>query len=179
MVEDQERRRKVEWDDREGKIKSFMDKMSDGVRQKDNAGKDAERRAVQHQLAKEEREAILEQIKKEEMRKKHEEIRHKLDSQLQEKQLKQKHESFADQQIMKKWIAITEDQETQRKGIEQGKKAEKLKVQEFQLRQMGLMAPDNGNGSVTTIRKKKKAIDEPMTAEEIRINKELLKEIQL
>lgn len=63
---------------------------------------------MKYQLEKEERDRLQELRKKEEVRKKHEDIRMTLDKQVFEKKAKREHESFVNDDYMKKWIDLTE-----------------------------------------------------------------------
>jgi hypothetical protein len=86
-----------------------MNKMADTVVKRSNdQEKELEKRVMRYQTEKEERDRLMELKKKEEMRKKHEEIKQKLDQQIMERKAQRQHESYINDDYMKKWIDITE-----------------------------------------------------------------------
>lgn len=78
---------------------------------------------------------------------------------------------------MKKWIDISEKDANDRKMKDDQHRQKQKEVQDFLLKQMGEVPNDNGVHSVVMMSKRKGNINVPMTSDEIRINKQLLKEI--
>lgn len=79
MLEVQEQKRAAEWKAREAKIQLFMNKMADTVQKSNEADREAERRALNYQLQKEQRDKLNEDLKKEDVKKKLTEIKKTLD----------------------------------------------------------------------------------------------------
>eukprot|EP00347_Sterkiella_histriomuscorum_P005983 403354521 len=180
LLEQQEKKRADEWNQRENRIQSLMNKMADTVVKRSNqAEKEVENRVMRYQLDKEERDRLADQKKKEQMRRKHQEIKEKLDQQMNEKKKQKEHESFVNDDYMKKWIDITEKDANERKQKEMEHKQKQREVQDFLLKQMGTEIHQDGVPSVVshTKRKPNGKNSVPMTAEELRLNKQLLKEI--
>ena len=116
------------------------------------------------------------------MRKKYEEIRMKLDQQVQQKKAQKDHEFLVNDDHMKKWVELTDQQDNERRQKEEQNKLKKLEVKEYLLMQMGDEKVGEVNGSVTSALAKKRGKQHSvgeghMTAEELRLNKQLLKEI--
>jgi hypothetical protein len=75
LVENQEKKRQEEWNLREKRIQSLVNKMADTVVKRNNEiEKDLESKVIKYQLEKETIESKKEQLKKEKLKKKHEEI---------------------------------------------------------------------------------------------------------
>ncbi len=81
---------------------------------------------------------------------------------------------------MKRWVEVTEKTEQERKEKADQQKLKKLEVKEYLLMQMG-EEPKDGNGSIHSQQKlkiKQKSVGKThMNAEELRLNKQILKEI--
>ena len=69
---------------------------------------------------------------------------------MQQKKIQREHESFVNDEYMKKWIELTEKDGNERKVKEDTNKRKKIEVQEFQLMQMGIIPNDNGVPSVVS-----------------------------
>ena len=81
---------------------------------------------------------------------------------------------------MKKWISITEADAKKRQEQEMLKKQKQAELQEYLLQQMGDQKAENGVPSILSGHRKKnkqQPVGGPMSAEELRMNKQLLKEI--
>ncbi len=88
MLEKQEQKRSLEWKAREEKIQLFMNRMADTVVKRSNeAERELERRVMQYQKEKEDKDAQNEVRKKEEGVKKLREIKKTLDIQVNEKKM--------------------------------------------------------------------------------------------
>jgi hypothetical protein len=98
--------------------------------------------------------------------------------------MKKQHEEFVNDQFMRKWMQMAEDDNLKRKEQEILGKQRKLEVKDFLLMQMGgssaavNASTDNalslgGGGS------HRKAAAKGMNVEELRLNKQLLKEISM
>lgn len=82
---------------------------------------------------------------------------------------------------MKKWIDITEKDAQERKQKEDQYKQKQKEVKDYLLMQMGEVQSSVGVPSVISMNKRKgkgSMVNVPMSAEELRINKQLLKEIR-
>ena len=155
-----------------------MNKMADTVVRKNNdAEKEEERRVLKYQLEKEEREKLQEMKQKEQMRKKYEDIRSKLDQQVQQKKAQKEYEFLVNDDHMKRWIQITEQQDNQRKQKEEQNKLKKLEVKDYLLMQMGEDGKEQSASQSVMAKKRQKSVGEHMNVEELRLNKALLKEI--
>lgn len=75
--------------------------------------------------------------KKDEVRKRLTEIKKHLDTQVQEKRLAKQNESYVNEQYMKQWTQMAEDDESKRKEKEEQGRQKKLLVKDFLLMQMG------------------------------------------
>ena len=142
-----------------------MNRMADSVQKSNAAERELERRVVQYQVEKEQRDQANEEKKKEDVKRKLTDIKKTLDIQISEKKLQKQHEDYVKEEYMKKWVAMSEEENARRKQEEEQGKKRRLEVKDFLLMQMG------GDEAVSS--KKPKA----MNVEELRINKQLLKEI--
>ena len=77
--------------------------------------------------------------------------------------------------FMKEWIKNTEHDAAQRKQAEIKHKEEHVNLQQYLLQQMGVNRNESGVPEPTSMAKRKKV--EGMSEEELRLNKNLLKEI--
>ena len=105
--------------------------------------------------------------------------------QVQEKKQKKQHETITNDIYMKKWMDMAEEDARKRKQEEEQGKKKKLEVKDFLLMQMGAVhqattddsgfinLPSAGGGVGGGLKKAGKA----MNIEELRLNKQLLKEI--
>lgn len=102
---------------------------------------------------------------------------------MQEKKKQREHENYVNDDYMKKWIDISEKDAYERRMKEQEHKQKQKEVQDFLLRQMGQETlHQDGVPSVISMSKRKghgqgKLSNVPMNTEELRLNKQLLKEI--
>ena len=78
MLDIQEQKRAQEWKQREDRIQSFMNKMADTVKKSNEAERILEKRVVQYQLEKEEKDKKSEEYKKELMKRKYDDIKQQL-----------------------------------------------------------------------------------------------------
>ena len=82
-----------------------MNKMADTVIKRSNeAEKEEERRVLKYQNEKDERDGLKELIKKEETKRKYQEIKQKLDMQIQQKKAMKEHEFHINEDYMKQWM---------------------------------------------------------------------------
>lgn len=165
--------------------------MADTVAKSNQAERELERRVVQYQVEKEQTDALKEQYKKEETRRKLSEIKRTLDSQVNAKKMAKQQENYMNDQYMKKWMQIAEEDNLRRREEEERGKKKKLEVKDFLLMQMGSGASVTASvsesvlpgtaavvaGELNKSGSKKAAPGKAMNIEELRINKQLLKEI--
>lgn len=101
--------------------------------------------------------------------------------QMMEKKRQREQENYMNEDYMKKWIDITEKDAVERKQKEIEHKQKQREVQDFLLRQMGqeevALAKDGTTSMVSYKRKLGGKNSTQMNAEELKINKQLLKEI--
>lgn len=95
-----------------------MSRMADTVQKNNDAEKMLERRVVQYQIEKEAKDQENEDKKKEEVRRKLSEIKKTLDIQVSEKRVAKEHENYVNDDYMKKWMQIAEDDNARRKEKE-------------------------------------------------------------
>lgn len=98
-----------------------MNRMADTVKKSNDAELEVERRVMQFQHEKEERDRRDEARRKGDLRKRHLEIRSQLDIQLQEKKQTKELEGVVNDQYMKKWIELTEEEAAKRREVEERK----------------------------------------------------------
>lgn len=116
MIEKQELKRQGEWKAREEKIATFMNRMADTVVKRSNeAEKELERRVVQYQIEKEQKDAMNEQRKKMEAEQRLRDIKKQLDKQVYEKKTAKVLENQANEQYMKKWMDMADQEAHKRK----------------------------------------------------------------
>ena len=101
---------------------------------------------------------------------------------MQQKKAQKDYELLVNDDHMKKWVELTDQQDNERRQREEQNKLKKLEVKEYLLMQMGDEKVVDANGSVGSAVAKKRvkqnsAGEGHMTAEELRLNKQLLKEI--
>ena len=94
MLEAQEQKRQREWKAREEKISLFMNRMADTVAKSNEAERELERRVVQYQVEKEHNDALKEQFKKDEAKRKLNEIKRTLDTQVNAKKQAKQQENY-------------------------------------------------------------------------------------
>ena len=180
MMELQDKKRADEWNQRESRIQSLMNKMADTVVKRNNeVEREIEGRVMRYQLDKEEKDRLEEQRRKDLMRKRHQEIKDKLDIQMMEKKRQREQENYVNDDYMKKWIDISEKDAHERKQKELENRQKQKEVQDFLLKQMGQdegLAKD-GVLSVASYLKKRGKNATQMNVEELKLNKQLLKEI--
>lgn len=116
--------------------------MADTVKKSNEAERELERRVVQYQVEKEQRDALMEERRKEEAKRKLVDIKKTLDTQVQERKLQKDHENFVNEVYMQKWMQMAEEDNAKRKQEEEMGKKKRLDVKDFLLMQMH-------NGSLT------------------------------
>jgi C-terminal processing protease CtpA/Prc len=110
------------------------------------------------------------------MRKRNETIKETLNQQVIEKHKKKEQENHINEEYMKKWITLTENDAMQRKMKEDQHKQQVLQVKDYLVMQMaGEGGIGSDKGSMLNYQKKKHHKEfGPMSAEEIKLNKQLL-----
>lgn len=117
--------------------------------------------------------------KKEEAKKKLTDIKRTLEVQVNEKRKAKEHENFVNEVYMQKWMQMAEEDNAKRRHEEEQGKKKKLEVKDFLLMQIqgsSLTTSISANEQLLTESVKKHA-GKAMNVEELRINKQLLKEI--
>ena len=109
MLEIQELKRQNEWKAREDKIQLFMNRMADTVKKSNDQERELERRVVQYQIEKEQRDALNEEKRKYDNQRRLIDIKQQLDMQVQEKKQKKQHENMVNEVYMKKWMDQAEE----------------------------------------------------------------------
>lgn len=102
--------------------------------------------------------------------------------QVQEKKQKKQYENISNDIYMKKWMEMVEEDAKKRKQEEEQGKKKKLEVKDFLLMQMGAAAQTNiqnttDDSGFINLPGASKKTGKAMNIEELRINKQLLKEI--
>jgi|SanBayMetagenome_1026888.scaffolds.fasta_scaffold212204_1 hypothetical protein len=104
--------------------------------------------------------------------------------QVQEKKQKKQYENMSNDIYMKKWMEMVEEDAKKRKQEEEQGKKKKLEVKDFLLMQMGAVPTNIQNttddsGFINLPSAGPKKPGKAMNIEELRINKQLLKEINM
>lgn len=103
-----------------------------------------------------------------------------------EKKLKKQNEEYVKEEFMKKWMQMAEEDNSKRKEKEELGKKKRIEVKDFLLMQIGgapVVESADGGGSLSTVpgshKKNPAGGGKAMNVEELRINKQLLKEISM
>lgn len=190
MLDAQEKKRAEEWAKREQKIKDAMSRMADTVLKKSNeAEKELERRAVQYANQKDKQAEEREKAQKLAARNRDLEIRKTLDIQMEEKRRINELEKENNQRYVKMVIDRDEKDNQEMRHKNELALQRRIEIQKYQRLQMGELTQDDvsAGGGTTSIPmsiggkrrhgNSKAKLGGPMHLEEIRMNKNLLKEI--
>eukprot|EP00347_Sterkiella_histriomuscorum_P016776 403351895 len=170
---DEERKRQELWEAREKKMEQAVNRMANTVvKKQEEQEKMIEQKVKKYEDEKEERDRNEEERRKEAMRMKNEQLKIALQEQLQQKILMKQEEQRQNEEYMRQWIGMG-DQETKKIKSDERQRQIKLKENQIYLKDQIIGIKIQKNQPAVS----KSPLRGAMNEEEIRLNRTLLLEI--